>query len=119
MASRTNFLVHAFVWLALATMAFALSPKFYDKVCPQALPAIKKIVQAAVHKERRMGASLLRLHFHDCFVNVCSLFNSKCFLSKKFTLFQKFDALYSRAVMVHFFWILRLPLRARKMHVVI
>ncbi|OMP04089.1 Plant peroxidase [Corchorus capsularis] len=69
MASNTNFLLHAFVWFALATTAFSLSPHFYDKVCPQALPAIKKIVDAAVHRERRMGASLLRLHFHDCFVN--------------------------------------------------
>ncbi|OMO67792.1 Plant peroxidase [Corchorus olitorius] len=71
MASNTNFLLHAFVWLALATTAFSLSPHFYDKVCPQALPAIKKIVEAAVYRERRMGASLLRLHFHDCFVNGC------------------------------------------------
>ncbi|XVE84376.1 hypothetical protein DITRI_Ditri17bG0007400 [Diplodiscus trichospermus] len=71
MASLTSFLLHTFVWFALATTAFSLSPKFYDNVCPQALPAIKKIVQAAVHKERRMGASLLRLHFHDCFVNGC------------------------------------------------
>ncbi|XWS22106.1 hypothetical protein CRYUN_Cryun29cG0006200 [Craigia yunnanensis] len=71
MASLNNFLLHAFVWLALATTSFSLSPKFYDQVCPQALPAIKKIVQAAIHKEPRMGASLLRLHFHDCFVNGC------------------------------------------------
>ncbi|MBA0740554.1 hypothetical protein Gogos_013749 [Gossypium gossypioides] len=63
-------LLHAFLWLALATTVFSLSPKFYDKVCPQALPAIKKVVEAAVHREPRMGASLLRLHFHDCFVNV-------------------------------------------------
>ncbi|XP_022760961.1 cationic peroxidase 1-like [Durio zibethinus] len=71
MASPTNFLLHTFVCLVLATTAFSLSPKFYDQVCPQALPAIKKIVHAAVHRERRMGASLLRLHFHDCFVNGC------------------------------------------------
>ncbi|MFQ6632441.1 hypothetical protein Gotur_009121 [Gossypium turneri] len=71
MAPRFNFLLHAFLCLALATTSFSLSPKFYDNLCPQALPAIKRIVEAAVHREPRMGASLLRLHFHDCFVNGC------------------------------------------------
>ncbi|KAK8684795.1 hypothetical protein V6N13_040811 [Hibiscus sabdariffa] len=71
MASPTNCLLHAFLWLALATTVFSLSPKFYDRVCPQALPAINRIVKAAVHREPRMGASLLCLHFHDCFVNGC------------------------------------------------
>ncbi|XP_038997393.1 peroxidase 70-like [Hibiscus syriacus] len=71
MASRSNFLLHAFLWLALATTAFSLSPKFYNRVCPQALPAIKRIMQAAVHREPRMGAYFLRLHFHDCFVIGC------------------------------------------------
>ncbi|KAG8484454.1 hypothetical protein CXB51_023904 [Gossypium anomalum] len=71
MAPRFNFLLHAFLCLALATTSFSLSPKFYDNLCPQALPAIKRIVEAAVHREPQMGASLLRLHFHDCFVNGC------------------------------------------------
>ncbi|PHU04791.1 Cationic peroxidase 1 [Capsicum chinense] len=44
---------------------------FYDDVCPEALPTIKRAVEDAVRQERRMGASLLRLHFHDCFVNGC------------------------------------------------
>ncbi|XP_010260327.1 PREDICTED: peroxidase P7-like [Nelumbo nucifera] len=48
-----------------------LYPDFYDKACPQALPTIKKIVEQAIEREPRMGASLLRLHFHDCFVNGC------------------------------------------------
>lgn len=48
-----------------------LSPNFYDYSCPAALPVIKRVVEAAVQKERRMGASLLRLHFHDCFVQGC------------------------------------------------
>ncbi|KAK8960608.1 Cationic peroxidase 1 [Platanthera guangdongensis] len=48
-----------------------LNPDYYDKLCPEALPAIKKVVEEAVAREPRMGASLLRLHFHDCFVNGC------------------------------------------------
>ncbi|KAG5042215.1 hypothetical protein JHK87_006130 [Glycine soja] len=48
-----------------------LSPNYYDYSCPKALSTIKSVVEASVQKERRMGASLLRLHFHDCFVNGC------------------------------------------------
>ncbi|KAI4324519.1 hypothetical protein MLD38_030002 [Melastoma candidum] len=48
-----------------------LSPYYYAHVCPRALPTIKRVVEAAVQREKRMGASLLRLHFHDCFVNGC------------------------------------------------
>ncbi|KAJ1297221.1 hypothetical protein BS78_01G361400 [Paspalum vaginatum] len=66
--------------VAVAAMAFALlattgsaqlDPHFYDKACPAALPTIKRLVAEAVAAEPRMGASLLRLHFHDCFVNGC------------------------------------------------
>ncbi|GFY82466.1 peroxidase superfamily protein [Actinidia rufa] len=46
-----------------------LSPTFYSSTCPKALSTIKAAVDSAVSKEARMGASLLRLHFHDCFVN--------------------------------------------------
>ncbi|KAL4610877.1 hypothetical protein ACB092_08G083800 [Castanea dentata] len=48
-----------------------LSPTFYATTCPRALSTIKTAVINAVVKEHRMGASLLRLHFHDCFVNGC------------------------------------------------
>ena len=59
------------VLVALATVASAqLSPTFYQTTCPNALATIKAAVTAAVNKENRMGASLLRLHFHDCFVQV-------------------------------------------------
>jgi peroxidase len=51
-----------------AAAAAQLSPTFYDTSCPNALSTIKSAVTAAVNKENRMGASLLRLHFHDCFV---------------------------------------------------
>ncbi|XP_060216004.1 cationic peroxidase 1-like [Lycium barbarum] len=48
-----------------------LSSNFYDSRCPGAVSTIKRMIKAAVAKEPRMGASLLRLHFHDCFVNGC------------------------------------------------
>ncbi|KAL6896875.1 hypothetical protein ACP4OV_007447 [Aristida adscensionis] len=60
------------VLLCLASAAAAqLSPTFYSRSCPRALATIKAAVTAAVAKEPRMGASLLRLHFHDCFVQGC------------------------------------------------
>jgi peroxidase len=72
MASHGCFFVAmmAIAMLATASNGQPLVPHFYDKVCPAALPAIKKVVEEAVAAEPRMGASLLRLHFHDCFVNV-------------------------------------------------
>ncbi|KAG8471397.1 hypothetical protein CXB51_036238 [Gossypium anomalum] len=48
-----------------------LSTNFYSKSCPNLLPTVKFIVHSAIMKEARMGASLLRLFFHDCFVNGC------------------------------------------------
>ncbi|KAJ1292410.1 hypothetical protein BS78_02G389300 [Paspalum vaginatum] len=57
---------------ALSSAATAqLSSTFYDTSCPNALSTIKSGVDAAVAQEARMGASLLRLHFHDCFVQGC------------------------------------------------
>ncbi|BFG33774.1 hypothetical protein CerSpe_200480 [Prunus speciosa] len=44
-----------------------LSASFYNRVCPKALPAIRSVVKQAIFHEPRIGASLLRLHFHDCF----------------------------------------------------
>ena len=47
-----------------------LYPQYYYKSCPRALEIVKSVVAKAVAKEARMAASLLRLHFHDCFVKV-------------------------------------------------
>ena len=56
--------------VALSAAASAqLSSTFYDTSCPMALATIKSAVTSAVNNEPRMGASLLRLHFHDCFVD--------------------------------------------------
>lgn len=58
--------------LFFSTVAFAqLNSTYYDTSCPKLLATVKAAVKTAVANEKRMGASLLRLHFHDCFVNGC------------------------------------------------
>ncbi|GER29782.1 peroxidase [Striga asiatica] len=48
-----------------------LSETFYARTCPNALGTIRATIQQAVKRESRMAASLIRLHFHDCFVQGC------------------------------------------------
>ncbi|XP_022734177.1 lignin-forming anionic peroxidase-like [Durio zibethinus] len=48
-----------------------LSSTFYEKTCPNALRTIRSAIRTAIARERRMAASLIRLHFHDCFVQGC------------------------------------------------
>ncbi|XP_057789568.1 peroxidase P7-like [Salvia miltiorrhiza] len=60
------------VSLVLVTSSSAqLSTDFYSKSCPNLFNTVKSAVHSAIQKEARMGASLLRLFFHDCFVNGC------------------------------------------------
>ncbi|KAL6012581.1 Peroxidase 10 [Asimina triloba] len=44
---------------------------FYDDTCPNLAKIVRYGVWSAVHNDTRNAASLLRLHFHDCFVNGC------------------------------------------------
>ncbi|KNA18139.1 hypothetical protein SOVF_073620 [Spinacia oleracea] len=48
-----------------------LTANFYATTCPNLFQVVRKQVQIAAMNEMRMAASLLRLHFHDCFVNGC------------------------------------------------
>lgn len=50
---------------------YSLSPGFYDLSCPQANDIVMSVLENAIAKDPRMAASLLRLHFHDCFVQGC------------------------------------------------
>ncbi|KAK7842610.1 cationic peroxidase 1 [Quercus suber] len=74
-AALQSFLVcviFAFAAILIPTSTSAqLTADFYQNVCPGALPTIRSVVRRAIRREPRMGASLLRLHFHDCFVNGC------------------------------------------------
>ncbi|CAJ2646233.1 unnamed protein product [Trifolium pratense] len=44
---------------------------FYFKTCPNLNRIVKDNVLSAIANDSRIAASLLRLHFHDCFVNGC------------------------------------------------
>ncbi|KGN43632.1 peroxidase P7 [Cucumis sativus] len=64
---------HLFIVLSL--LAFSvngqLSSGFYSKSCPRLESIVRAGMTKAVNKEKRIGASILRLFFHDCFVNGC------------------------------------------------
>ncbi|XP_031492445.1 peroxidase P7-like [Nymphaea colorata] len=57
--------------LLLGNSRAQLTPDFYEDSCPDLLNIVQAQVEIAVQNEKRMGASLLRLFFHDCFVNGC------------------------------------------------
>ncbi|ESQ40449.1 hypothetical protein EUTSA_v10014105mg [Eutrema salsugineum] len=48
-----------------------LTTNFYSSSCPNLLSTVQTAVKSAVSSQNRMGASILRLFFHDCFVNGC------------------------------------------------
>ncbi|KAK6128964.1 hypothetical protein DH2020_037290 [Rehmannia glutinosa] len=48
-----------------------LDYRFYDKTCANLTKIVRYGVFSAIANETRLAASLLRLHFHDCFVNGC------------------------------------------------
>lgn len=60
----------------------ALSMDYYGMNCPFAEYTVRNIVTEAVMGDPTLAAGLLRLHFHDCFVQVrrsyCS--HGACFI---------------------------------------
>ncbi|KAK9224426.1 hypothetical protein WN943_009459 [Citrus x changshan-huyou] len=61
-------LVVAFVLEGSPSQA-QLSPSFYSSTCPNVLNIIEDVLKKAFSSDIRIGASLIRLHFHDCFVD--------------------------------------------------
>ncbi|GER55741.1 peroxidase protein [Striga asiatica] len=67
----TRFMFVIILMRAIYIVNAQLTPNFYNQSCPSLNSIISQIVNQNVSVDPRMGASLLRLHFHDCFVNGC------------------------------------------------
>ncbi|KAL3323607.1 hypothetical protein AABB24_037987 [Solanum stoloniferum] len=57
--------------LNLFAISTTLMPNFYSHTCPKAEFIVKEVMKKAMKRETRSIASVMRLQFHDCFVNGC------------------------------------------------
>ncbi|CAF2049799.1 unnamed protein product [Brassica napus] len=66
-------LPHLIIHLLLLTMVTGeiLRPRFYSETCPEAESIVRNEMKKAMIREARSVASVMRLQFHDCFVNGC------------------------------------------------
>ncbi|XP_074338092.1 peroxidase 24-like [Apium graveolens] len=54
-----------------ASGADKLTKNFYKKSCPRAETLVRDITWGRAQSDSRLGAKLLRVHYHDCFVRGC------------------------------------------------
>ncbi|XP_058100848.1 peroxidase P7-like [Magnolia sinica] len=71
MAFPTHFITLSLLALLACTARAQLSPNFYATSCPTLASMVRDVMNQAITREPRLGASILRLFFHDCFVNGC------------------------------------------------
>jgi peroxidase len=64
--------------------ANGLSMDYYFRSCPMVDPIIKVTVSRALQVDPTLAAGLVRMHFHDCFVEVLSLSLSLSLSSSSF-----------------------------------
>ncbi|CAJ1978789.1 unnamed protein product [Sphenostylis stenocarpa] len=65
---HSHFLVIVSILSLLAFSSNAqLSPTFYATTCPNLQTIVRTAMRQAIAREARLGASILRLFFHDCF----------------------------------------------------
>lgn len=70
-ASRSS-LAAVFLLLGVLVQCNAqLSTSFYASSCPNISSVVRNVVEQALRGNVRAGAALIRLHFHDCFVDGC------------------------------------------------
>ncbi|KAL5832204.1 hypothetical protein ACOSQ3_017632 [Xanthoceras sorbifolium] len=71
-----SFSITTMVLVIIAMMMFGvstaqLSPTFYATSCSNLSNVVLEVVEQARANDVRLGAKIIRVHFHDCFVNGC------------------------------------------------
>jgi peroxidase len=66
-----NVISIAFAFAFIGCASAQLSANFYQNTCPNVKNIVGNVIRQALKNDSRIAASLLRLHFHDCFVNGC------------------------------------------------
>ncbi|KAL5765151.1 hypothetical protein ACOSQ2_017745 [Xanthoceras sorbifolium] len=70
-----------FIFMVFKASTAQLSPTFYAKTCPNVSSIVRGVVEQTQRNDPRIGAKLIRLHFHDCFVNADGIQSEKKALS--------------------------------------
>nr|ACJ84529.1 unknown [Medicago truncatula] len=70
-----------------------LDPSFYRNTCPNVSSIVREVIRSVSKKDPRMLGSLVRFHFHDCFVQGC---DASVLLNKTDTVVSEQDAFPNR-----------------------
>ncbi|MCD7459852.1 hypothetical protein HAX54_042123 [Datura stramonium] len=70
--SFLRFIVSLFFLISIFESSNAqLSATFYATTCPNVTEIVRGVMEQTQRTDVRAGAKIIRLHFHDCFVNGC------------------------------------------------
>ncbi|KAL3379239.1 hypothetical protein AABB24_000117 [Solanum stoloniferum] len=70
--SFLRFIVPIFFLISIFVASNAqLSTTFYATTCPNVTEIVRGVMEQTQRTDVRAGAKIIRLHFHDCFVNGC------------------------------------------------